>query len=281
MSALDELWLAMQARGAEEGARETARRWDCSYETYGAGYTLVLPIPPGATVLEVGAGFGDETLALAHRAARVLAMVPDATAARIVERRLAERGCSNVELLVAADAARLALPDGAVQAIAMEHAAVASFGVAARRLPELAREWRRVLAPGGAVLLGLENAWLRLRPLAAARAALVARRRPESLNRRVKRLAGGNDGPALTLRQVRRAFEIAGFDRASLLAPLPDERRAESIVPLDDPTALDHFLRALLRRESHGASIALAQARVLARVGLLWRVVPYWYVLLR
>ena len=98
-------------------------------------------------VLDVGAGAGHTALAFAPRVASVLAI--DLTPSMLEEgRRLAsERGIANIAF-ERGDAEHLPVPDGAFDIVTCRYAAH-HFPH-----PEAAvREWARVLAPGGRVLL--------------------------------------------------------------------------------------------------------------------------------
>lgn len=98
-------------------------------------------------VLDVGSGAGHTALAFAPRAASVLAV--DLTEPMLAEgqRRAAERGLANATF-ERGDAEHLPVPDGAFDVVTCRYAAH-HFP-----RPEAAvREWARVLAPGGQVLL--------------------------------------------------------------------------------------------------------------------------------
>src|SRR6185295_3797617 len=147
-------------------------------------------------------------------------------------------------------------------------------------LPAAAAEWRRVLAPGGIVFLGVSNGLYRLAVLRRLRAAATSRAAGESLNRRVKRATAERAG-GLGLGVALRGMARAGFARPEIYAPLPDENQAQVVVPPDDRQVVRYFLNHLVRQNSALVRLGVRAANVVAALGQFRRVVPYYYLIFR
>jgi ubiquinone/menaquinone biosynthesis C-methylase UbiE len=136
-----------------------ARRYDAWYETpvgawvdrheSAAIFRLLAP-RPGERVLDLGTGTGRYAVAAAQRGARVTGV--DASAAMLTVARA--RGQGHNVAFVRAEAGRLPFPDGIFDAAV----AVTSLCFVADPLAAL-REVRRVLVPGGRLVLGELNRW--------------------------------------------------------------------------------------------------------------------------
>jgi SAM-dependent methyltransferase/uncharacterized protein YbaR (Trm112 family) len=280
-ASLDELWRAMGDRPAAEAAEEICRIRGYARSQYSADWKFFFSLPPGGTTLEVGAGFGDDSLDLAGKSGAAISIVPNLTNARIVRKHLRERAGREWPVAVMADVARLPLADGSVNAVAFEDAAAAGFGVSRQALAGVAAEWKRVLAPGGVVFLGVANRLHRLPGLGRLRAAFRARPHPDPLNRQVKRWAAPGGRGRLGFRRSVRTMTDLGFRRPAVYAPLPDENDAQVVIPVDDAQVVRYFLNNLIRRNSRSVRAALRAAHLLVDVGVFGRLVPYYYLIFR
>jgi len=109
-----------------------------------------VPIRPGLTILDVGAGTGFLTLELAQRCgstSRVIAVDPWTAAMARLRRKLAHLGLDNVVLLEQ-DAAALDLPDSSVNVI-VSNLGVNNFA----DVDAVMRELHRVAKPGAGLFL--------------------------------------------------------------------------------------------------------------------------------
>jgi SAM-dependent methyltransferase len=124
---------------------ETVARYQAPAETtiYPLEYAFhLLGDVHGKTVLEYGCGDGENTVVLANRGARIIALDISAELLGVARRRLAINGCEGVELLIGS-AHSLPLPDDSVDII---------FGMAILHHLDLglaSREVWRVLKKGG------------------------------------------------------------------------------------------------------------------------------------
>jgi len=278
---LSALWSDAERAGADAALARYGAAHGCARPPLAADWKFFFPVRAGATVLELGAGAGDDTVELAAAGARVAALVPSLANARLVARVLRERGAPDCALAVATSLERLPVACGAVDALALEAAALRAFDVSAANFERIAVEWARVLAPGGTAFLGLANPLHRLPGVRRVRRWLGSRPRPEALNRRVKRAAGGAPPLALGVAAATRALRRAGFAAPAIHAPLPDEDDPRAVIPLHDPQAVRYFLRHLIRRNSPLVRAAVGTAGLLASLGLLRRLVPYYYLVFR
>lgn len=267
----EELWQSMQVQPAAQAAAAFCERHDDVHSPYCPDRKYFFPVPGGGNALEIGAGFGDDSVLLAGSDGLTISIVPNLTNARIVGRRLQERNGTDWPIAVMRDVSRLPLADSSVQIVAMEEASAASFDLTAANLPTVAMEWSRVLAPGGAVLLGLASSVLRLP---------ATRGRPETLNRWIKRSPASGRG-RLGVGRTIRTMARAGFGPPVFHAPLPDENDARVVVPVNDAEVMRYFLSHLIRRNSRKNRLAIAAARGLIALGLLRHFVPYSYLVFR
>jgi len=269
----------MRQRGVERAADAFCDAQGCSRRSFSTDWTFLLPLPLEATVLELGAGFGDDTLTLSREAARVVGVAPDALAGGILAQRMQAGGRTNVDVVVLRDLSRLPLAAGSVGAIAIEYAAFGGFALTSDRLVTAAAEWRRVLAPGGSLFVGLPGGGQRWLTRLRLREALLGEGHTESINRRVKRLsAPGSEaapGAAATLRRLRHA----GFGRPRIYAPLPDEERIALVVDVEDHRLVRYCLDQMLRRNSLPRRLGLAGAATAARMNLLRHLIPFRFVI--
>jgi len=279
--ALGELWAMVREHGAESAAGEFATRHGYTRTPFTADWKLFLPTPEGSRVLELGAGFGDDTLDLAARGADVLSIVPNRTNALILEAHVRERGLANVRVGVRTDITRMPLADRSIDAIAMEDVAGPGFGVSGRSLPRLAAEWRRLLRPGGVVVLGLGNPLTHGLIHMLLGSMKTSRSRTESFNRFVKRAGQRRSRTWLWRATVAAEMAGQGFRRPTLYSPLPDEQKTLVVVPSEQPQVLRYFLQNLVRQNSTAARVAVRLAGVLTDAGLLHHVLPYHFLIFK
>jgi hypothetical protein len=175
---------------------------------------------------------------------------------------------------VVADPSRLPLRDASIDAVVMEDVA-AGFELDAGSLPALARELMRVVAPAGAVFVGVENRMFRLPVLRR----LAGTDTPMPLNRWIKR--AGWPRVRLSAGRLRRAMTGAGFGAPATYAPLPGPDDAKVVLPLDDARAVRYFLNSLVRKNSRFVRLAIRLADLLLALGLFRCAVAYRYLIFR
>lgn len=186
-----------------------------------ASWHLLLPASADATVLEIGAGLGTVTHALALAYRRVVALEPTVERVTFMRRRFAEEGLGNVhvvqgdplELPVQRESADLVVLNGVL--------GWACCGGPLRRVRHrLLETVRTVIKPGGLVYLGAGNRW-----------ALHA----GGLRRRAS---------LASARGYRRLLEATGYTDVRIWCALPSHDEPRFLVAYEQPI-FDHFLRSL------------------------------------
>ena len=270
------LWHSMRQQSFEQAAVGVCGEHDCTRNPAGTNWRSFFSPRPGGTTLELGAGVGDDSLDLARGSDALLSFVPSLTNARIL------RGRPELDQVIAVvgDLTRLPLPDGSVDTIVMEDT-VAGFELGGHNLSGTAAEWKRVLAPGGTVFLGLTNRLHRLPGLGLVRSAVRGKWPAPSLNRMVKGASGLTGQGRLGLRGTIRAMTGQGFLPPAPFAPLPDPDDAQIVLPIDDAQVVRYFLNNLIRKNSAPIRWGIAVANVLVNFGLFRHGVPYYYLIFR
>jgi len=278
---LNELWESMQAKTASQAAAEMCGKHGCTRSMYNADWKFFLPAATEGTTLELGAGFGEDSVDLGGPAGTSILVVPNVLNARIVSKHLGERSDRDWPVAVLTDLTRLPLADGSVQSVSLEDVAAAGFGLSDAGLRAVANEWRRVLAPNGVVFIGVSNGLHRLPGLKRLRTVLRARPRAESLNRLVKRSVVRRAGRGLSPWRTIRTMAQLGFGAPVVYAPLPDENDIQVVIPVADKCVVRYFLNNLVRKNSRIVRIALRLCNITVTLGLFRRLVPYYYLIFR
>jgi len=278
---LDELWQSMQAKTASQAAAEMCGKHGCTRSMYNADWKFFLPAATEGPTLELGAGFGEDSLDLGGPAGTSVLVVPNVLNARIVSKHLGERSDRDWPVAVLTDLTRLPLADGSVQSVSLEDVAAAGFGLTDAGLRAVANEWKRVLARNGVVFIGVSNGLHRLPGLKRLRTVLRARPRAESLNRLVKRSVVLRAGRGLSPWRTIRTMAQLGFGAPVVYAPLPDENDIQVVIPVADKCVVRYFLNNLVRKNSRIVRIALRLCNLTVTLGLFRRLVPYYYLIFR
>jgi SAM-dependent methyltransferase len=189
-----------------------------------ANWHLLFPTSAEATVLEVGAGLGTVTHALALAYRHVVALEPTAERVHFMQRRLAEDGLANVHVI---QSSLVDLPlrqesvDLAVLNGVLGWASGDAFGRRARWIHlRILEGIRSVIRPGGLVYLGVENRW-------GLGAGGVRRR-----------------AAFASLSGYRKLLAAAGYFDVRVWCALPSHEDPRFLVVCEQ-RAFDHFLRAL------------------------------------
>jgi SAM-dependent methyltransferase len=278
---LQVLWKLMQCYGSNDAAMRFCEKYECIMGVNRGAWKFFFPTPEKGNILELGGGFGSDTVDLAKQATGIISIVPNITNALIIDKHLREKNITNAEIAVVKDIARLPFPDHSIAAIAMEDAAAPGFAMTHRNFSCAAAEWRRVLAPGGVVFLGLGNPFERLLGLHFIRSRFHARSDPESLNRYVKKASGRPQWAVFGLRRTIRCMIQLGFDAPSIFSPLPDEKKCEVVLPVEDPRAIHYFLNKLIRKNSPAIRAVILASNILLKLKLLHPFLPYYFLTFR
>jgi SAM-dependent methyltransferase len=270
---LERLWES----SSEEAADWFCRRHGCTREPYATDWKYLFAPPARGLVLELGAGFGDDSVTLTRDPSNAVLAVPTLANARIVRRHLDEQAPGPRPIAVLPSVERLPLADDSVGAITLEEAALAGFGISEQNFARVVAEWKRVLTADGVVFLGLGNSLLRLPGLAALRSQFAAPA-ADSMNRTVKRAQAASGGGLLRIGTAVREMQRQGFGDPSVYAPLPSEKQADVVLPVRDRVAMDYFIDHLVRRNSAITRVAIEVARLALRRGWFQHLLPYHYL---
>lgn len=243
---------ALAARGDPEARR--ALGWLTNTER--ANWRLLVPLPPSATVLELGAGLGTMAQGLALYFRRVVAVEPSQERVTFMWRRFADDGIAHVTV-VQADLGALPVRPSSVDLVAITSAL--NWSLAGTPSPReyrlgLLEAARDALRPGGFLYLGVVN------PLMAI----------------IRRRGGGSGGS--TIGGYCRLLERAGYEDISVWGAEPSHEDPRYLVPWER-SAFNHYLRVLA--PATGTTFKRAVRRALNRIGALKYSFPSWCVLAR
>jgi|GEM_PF-2660231 SAM-dependent methyltransferase len=274
---LADLRKLMETQSSDKSADIFCRKYACSKHRYGADWKFFFSVPEAGTVLEFGAGFGEDTIEIAARTDTVISIVPSRLHAEILSKRLAGDGIENVEIAVMQEITRLPLPDRSVAAIVISDAAGSGFHVGRKAFSRIAKEWQRILAPGGSVVLGLANPVYRWLGLDFLLFKMIGEQ-PESIQRIVKSASASDRLDTPGLRQTVRSMIRLGFNPPFISAPIPGDRMPDILLPVEDSRVVLYFLDHLIRKNSPVVRAAISVSKLLVRLNLFHRLVPYYYL---
>ncbi|MCP3978216.1 MAG: methyltransferase domain-containing protein [bacterium] len=270
--ALDELWRSLERQPPERALDDLAAAHGCVRSPTALDWKRVIAVRRDDSVVEIAAGGGDDTLDLARRARSVTTLVPTRLHAGLLARRFAGAATPAAQIGIVTDLRRLPLGDGRADLLAVKSESAAAFGLRRGDVAQAVDEWKRVVAPGGRVFVGLPN-----RPAARVMQTALGALGISSGTRSLETLlSGAGEGPT-GLPGVVRRMSAAGFGAPVEYAPIPGPDSAEIVLPLGDPRALRYFLGHLVRKNAAAVRGALSAADLLLRTDLLRRAVPYRY----
>lgn len=248
-----------------------------------ARYVDLLPLDPGAAVLEVGCSLGQGTVALARRAGSVDAVDVVPGQAAFTAERCRQEGLDNVTACAAGDDCRLPFParrfDVAVLNLVLEWCGMRFPGAAADAQRRLLTEVARTLRPGGTLFVATKNRYGIQYLIGGHDEHCYGLRFGNALPRSVLSLAlralRGSPAPAGLLHSsagLEQLLHETGFDDLRPYWAAPDARYPTVYVPADGATIEE--ARAALPRELLGGSRRVQLAMSMVPANLVRHVSP-------
>lgn len=224
-----------------------------------ADFRAILPITPESDVLDLGGGWGAIACTLAPGCRSVTTVDTNPYTLRFIQMRARQSGLDNVRpaRIDPLDDARLPFPDGSFDVAIMngvlEWVGEATEGVSPQEVQRRCLiEVRRVLKPGGALYVGIENRFaygyfLGARDHSRLRYTSLM---PRSLASLITRLRQGRPYRTYTYsyQGYKALLASAGFGSPELYLAIPSYRDPEYILPAEDDRAIAYFMR---RRAAH------------------------------
>lgn len=275
---LEELWNDMQQGTTDEAARRFSQKYGLRIDAYGTSWYLLFPFPKRGPVLEIGAGFGDDTISLTGLTTKTITLVPNTTTSSIVKRRLEEKAKTNWQIAITRDISHLPFKDQQLEAIVMDHTSAPVFHVNNRSLNSIVKEWRRVLKPGGLVLLGIRNPYFPYKLIKFIRARSYNKDNQQSVNQVIKSCAVHQVDHPLSAWKTIRVMQQLGFKSPKIYAPLPDENKPEIVFPVEHTEVVGYFANYLVPKYSFLVKSAITMTNLLLRLRLLSYCLPYYYL---
>jgi SAM-dependent methyltransferase len=267
----------------ESGAPLGELRVEGAADSSRADWRFLLPLTETSRVLDMGAGWGEVTTAIAPEVGVIAASDELPEKARFLEIRARQSGLDNV-FPYAASVQDIPFPDGTFDLVILR-GELAKAGLSRiRRNPRdvqklVLRNIRRKLAPGGHLYVATENRWGY--PYLYGMSADPTHIR--GVNRMPRWLAGllskRRTGPEFRmytygLGGYRRLFRAAGFGDLRFYAAVPTCRAPRELIPLDRPTVFDWYAERLgVDRASHRWRAVVAKRAF--RIGLLPHLAPH------
>ncbi|MEW6009214.1 MAG: methyltransferase domain-containing protein [Candidatus Omnitrophota bacterium] len=237
-----------------------------------ADFTYILPIGKDATVLDLGCGWGTISMAMAKQYKTVFAVDAYYEKVKFLKIRKSQEKKENI-IPICSDAFKLPFSDGYFDSVVLygvlEWAGLvaSSTNPLASQLALLA-EANRVLKKGGCVYISIENRWALIYllgfsdPHTNLRFISVLPRFLANIYSCLMR-----QGRFLTwthsLNGYRRILRDAGFSATDFYAPLPSYRKFYYLLPLEDNSCVNYFIRYLARAHTSLAKFLLTCVRTL------------------
>ena len=254
-----------------------------------ADWRFLLPLDAKSRVLDIGAGWGALSMAIAPEVGVVVASDDMIERARFLEIRARQSGLDNV-IACAAPAEQIPFPDGTFDLVilngVLEWVGVSRVRKDPREVQKLVLEnVARKLAPGGHLWVAIENRWgyhyFTGTPDDHTK-IWGTNLMPRWLANTVTHRRTGRDYRAYThgLGGYRRLLNSSGFDRVRFWATVPTYRNPRELIPLDDPTVFDWYTRRN-GTESAKRRFKAAAAQWAFRSGILPRMMPHFGIVAR
>ncbi len=236
-----------------------------------ADWRFLVPLAETSCVLDIGAGWGANTVAIAPEVRVVVAADERAECAQLLEIRARQSGLDNVMPIVAAPQT-IPFPDGTFDLVILDRVLDRESSFLTEKNAReaqllLLRKIRQKLAPGGHLYVGVDNRF------GFPHFPGVGRNRAKLPRRERHPHTRGLDG-------YRKLFREAGFVAADFYATIRRPRGGRQLLPLEDSTVFDFWAPRSVAGPAE-SRLKLSLARAAFRAGLLPRIMPRFSILVR
>jgi SAM-dependent methyltransferase len=274
----------------EEGAAPRGRfLYEYATDASRADWRFLLPLHQRSRVLDVGAGWGAITMAIAPEVGVVVAADDMVDRARFLAIRARQLGLHNV-VPVATPAQEVPFPDGTFDLVilngVLEWVGVSRVMKNPRDVQRLVlRTLARKLAPGGRLYLAIENRWGYHYFMGTPDDHTKIRGTnlmPRWLANQVTKAKTGREYRAYTHSKgaLTRLLESAGFTDIEFFATIPTYRRPKDFLPLASPTVFDWYCTRYPAEDAK-RRLKVEAAKLLYRLGIVQQLVPHFGVIAR
>jgi ubiquinone/menaquinone biosynthesis C-methylase UbiE len=254
-----------------------------------ADWRFLVPLDETSTVLDIGAGWGALSMAIAPDVGTLVATDDMVDRARFLEIRAKQLGLDNV-IAVAAPAHEIPFPDATFDLVILN--GVLEW-VGTSRVRKNPRDVQRLvlenvvrkLAPGGHLYLAIENRWGYHYFLGTPddhTKIWGTNLLPRFLANIVTKLRTGREYRAYThgMGGYRKLLTESGFASADFYATIPTYRNPRELLPLGSPEVFDYYVDRF-PAETLRRKLKVRLAKAAFRSGLLPRVMPHFGIVAR
>lgn len=275
---------------SKEGAAPRGRfLYEYATDPTRADWRFLLPLSDSSRVLDVGAGWGALSMAIAPEVGVVVATDEMVERARFLEIRARQLGLNNV-VTAAAPAQDIPFPDQTFDLVIL-NGVLEWVGVSrVRKNPRdvqllVLQNIARKIVPGGHLYIGIENRWgyHYITGTADDHTKIWGTNLlPRFAANWVTRAKTGRDYRAYThsMGALRKMLGQAGFPEVDFYATIPTYRFPKDFVSLSSSTAFDYYCDRY-PADSFKRRMKVAASKFLFRTGLLPRIMPHFGVIAR
>lgn len=259
------------SRGLEEAYKKTRPQFlEGLLDETRADFAYIIPVDSEARVLDLGAGWGTISIALAKHYNHVYAIDACYEKMQFLEIRKAQEAIENITCIFA-DGFKLPFPDNFFDSVIL-YGVLEWAGYSRGDVPPvdaeliLMREVRRVLKKGGCAYISIENRWGAIYflgfpdphtglPFISIMPRIIANLYSKLMRK------GAYSVITHSLGGYRNIMKGAGFSGAEFFTPLPSYRKFYYLVPLADLSVMKFFINNLARAHTRLAKLFLFACR--------------------